>query len=58
MTEKKSIIHLCAFLLNFGVCCVKISDGLKTGGLPAMRKVGVVGITQFKTLKKSLQSKI
>ena len=42
MTEKKSIIHLCAFLLNFGVCCVKISDGLKTGGLPAMRKVGVV----------------
>ena len=42
MTEKKSIIHLCAFLLNFGACCVKISDGLKTGGLPAMRKVGVV----------------
>lgn len=42
MTEKKSIIHLCAFLLNFGVCCVKISDGLKTGDLPAMRKIGVV----------------
>lgn len=42
MTEKKSIIHLYVFLLNFGICCVKISDGLKTGGLPAMRKVGVV----------------
>ena len=42
MTEKKSIIHLYVFLLNFGICCVKISDGLKTGGLPVMRKVGAV----------------
>lgn len=42
MTGKKSIIHLYAFLLNFGVCCVKISDGLKTGASPVMRKVGAV----------------